>query len=347
MTTKTRYFLFGGSAFLAAGLAAGLAAYYAGVPVLGALSSETEALHYVPEEAAVVAFADVHAVMESELRKQIRQMLPEHASAAEADGRRTFEEHTGVNVERDIDHVVAYLLPSAEQEGRDQGLVLASGRFDQSRIEKLIQDHGGVEETYLGKRFFVRRFEAPNPPVPATGAPHEMAVGFVKPDLIGVGTSVALRRAIDLQTGNGLDITRDDEFMNLVRDSDDGNAWAVGRFDRLVNRSQVPKEIVSRLPPLTYLAASGHVNGGISGRLRAEARDETSAQQLHDVIRGFVALAKMQAGSKPEIATILQSVQLQADGNTVVLSFALPAELIRQFTPPAAPVPPTAPAPPQ
>ncbi len=107
-----------------------------------------------------MAFADVHAVMESELRKQIRQMLPEHASVAEADGRRTFEQHTGVDVERDIDSVVAYLLPSVEQAGRDQGLVLATGRFDQPRIEKLIQDHGGVEETYLGKRFLVRRFRA-------------------------------------------------------------------------------------------------------------------------------------------------------------------------------------------
>jgi hypothetical protein len=334
MTTKTRYFLFGGTAFLAAGLVGGLAAYYAGVPVFGALSGEPEALRFVPEEAAVVAFADVHAVMDSEVRKQIREMLPERATTAEADGRHAFEQHTGVDVERDIDHVVAYLLPAAEQGGRDDGLVLATGRFDQPRIEQLIQDHGGVEETYLGKRFIVRRFDAPPSPDPQSptsnpDAIHEMAVGFIKPDLIAVGTSTALRRAIDLQTGTGLDITRNDEFMSLVRDSDDGNAWAVGRFDRLLNHGRVPKEIVSRLPPITYLAASGHVNGGVSGRLRAEARDEASAQQLHDVIRGFVALAKMQSGSRPELANILQSFQLQADGNTVVLSFALPVEIIQ------------------
>jgi hypothetical protein len=340
MTTKTRYFLFGGTAFLAAGLAGGFAAYYAGVPVLGALAGEPEALHFVPEEAALVAFADVHAVMESELRKQIRQMLPERASAAEADGRRTFEAHTGVDVERDIDHVVAYLLPAVEQGAPDQGLVLATGRFDQPRIEGLIRDHGGIEETYLGKRFLVRRFPPPDPPATGSDRVHEMAIGFIKPDLIAVGTSAALRRAIDLQTGSGLDITRNDEFMSLVRESDDGNAWAVGRFDRLVSRGHVPKEIISRLPPLTYLAASGHVNGGVSGRLRADARDEASAQQLHDVIRGFVALAKMQSGSRPELATILQSFQLQADGNTVVLSFALPVELIQILPQLAAPATP-------
>jgi hypothetical protein len=296
----------------------------------------------VPEEAAVVAFADVHAVMDSELRKQIREMLPEHATTAEADGRRAFEQHTGVDVERDIDNVVAYLLPAAEQGGPDSGLVLATGRFDQPRIEQLIQQHGGVEETYLGKRFIVRRFDVPSSPNPQSPTPnpdaiHEMAVGFIKPDLIAVGTSAALRRAIDLQTGTGLDITRNDEFMSLVRDSDDGNAWAVGRFDRLLNNGRVPKEIISRLPPITYLAASGHVNGGVSGRLRAEARDEVSAQQLHDVVRGFVALAKMQSGSRPELASILQSFQLQVDGNTVVLSFALPVEIIQTLVQIAAP----------
>jgi hypothetical protein len=280
--------------------------------------------------------------MDSELRKQIREMLPEHATTAEADGRRAFEQHTGVDVERDIDNVVAYLLPAAEQGGPDSGLVLATGRFDQPRIEQLIQQHGGVEETYLGKRFIVRRFDVPSSPNPQSPTPnpdaiHEMAVGFIKPDLIAVGTSAALRRAIDLQTGTGLDITRNDEFMSLVRDSDDGNAWAVGRFDRLLNNGRVPKEIISRLPPITYLAASGHVNGGVSGRLRAEARDEVSAQQLHDVVRGFVALAKMQSGSRPELASILQSFQLQVDGNTVVLSFALPVEIIQTLVQIAAP----------
>jgi hypothetical protein len=358
MTTKTRYFFLGGTAVLVAGLAGGLAAYYAGVPVFGALSGEPEALHFVPEDAAVVAFADVHAVMDSELRKQIRQVQPEGASQAETNGRRIFEEHTGVDIERDIDQVVAYLLPAADQGGPEQGLVLATGRFDQPRIERLIQDHGGVAETYLGKQFLVRRFDIPVPPpappipspdsqtpspqslVPGPTRAHEMAVGFIRPDLIAVGTSAALRRAIDLQSGNGLDITRNDEFMVLVRDSDDGNAWAVGRFDRLVSRGGVPQEIISRLPPLTYLAASGHVNGGLRGRLRVEARDETSAQQLHDVIRGFVALAKMQSGSRPELATVLQSLQLQAEGNSVVLSFALPAEVIQTLASQNFPRPP-------
>jgi len=58
--------------------------------------------------------------------------------------------------------------------------------------------------------------------------------------------------------------------------------------------------------------------------LRAEARDEAAAENLRDVIRGFVALAKMQAGSKPEILAMVQSLQLGGTGKTVALSFDVP-----------------------
>ena len=66
------------------------------------------------------------------------------------------------------------------------------------------------------------------------------------------------------------------------------------------------------------------VNGGISGVLRAEARDEVAAENLRDVIRGFIALAKMQAGSRPEILASVQALQLGGTGKTVALSFDVP-----------------------
>jgi len=361
MTTKTRYFLLGGVTFLVFGLAGGLVAYYGGVPAIGAFAREPAELLYVPEDATVVAFADVRAVMDSELRQQIRQLLPEPASAAESNGRRQFEEYTGIDLERDVEHVVAYLLPAAEQGAADHGLVLVRGRFDQPRIEQLVVGHGGAAETYRGKRFLVRSFSdsagpvpSPNPQSPTPDSrlqspeaqslkPEaqslqpdrmpEMAVGFIQPGLVGVGTGAALRRAIDLESGIGLDITRNDQFMSLVRDSDEGNAWAVGRFDRLVGRARLPAAVVTSLPPITHFAASGHVNGGLSTRLRVEARDEQAAQQLHDVVRGFVALARMQAGSRPELGTNLQSIQLQAEGKSVVLAVTVPAGVLQTLVP--------------
>jgi hypothetical protein len=345
MTSSTRYVLLGGTGVLAAGVAAGLVAYYAGVPALGALAGAPPELVYVPEQASVVAFADVRQVVDSEFRRQIRELLPEPATAAEAEGRRHVQETTGIDIERDVDHVLMYLMPAGDAEGDDQALVFVRGRFDPDRIEQLIAEHGGVAETYRGKRVIVRRFDAPTPappaaspdvpgPTPGAGRP-DMAVGFIQAGLIAVGTRAALVRAIDLESGGGIDITRNDAFMALVRDSDDGDVWAVGRFDRLVGagNGRVPREIMDRLPAITYFAATGSVGSTLSGRLRAETRDEEAATQLNDVVRGGVALVRMQTSGRPELDSLLQSIQLQSDGNAVVLSFSLPAGALQALLP--------------
>ena len=61
--------------------------------------------------------------------------------------------------------------------------------------------------------------------------------------------------------------------------------------------------------------------------LRAEARDDEAANNLRDVVRGFLALGKMQAGGRPEIQMMMQSLELSGTGKTVALSFSVPAEV--------------------
>ena len=89
---------------------------------------------------------------------------------------------------------------------------------------------------------------------------------------------------------------------------------------------------VDRATPLlfaaiTWFSVGGHVNGGIRGIIRAEARDDEAANNLRDVMRGFMALAKMQSGSKPELQAMMQSLGLGGKGKTVELSFTVPAEV--------------------
>ena len=85
--------------------------------------------------------------------------------------------------------------------------------------------------------------------------------------------------------------------------------------------------MLSQIPAITWFAASAHVNGGLRGTLRAEARDDESANNLRDVVRGFLALAKLGSGAKPELESVMQSLELGGTGKTVSLSFAIPAEL--------------------
>ena len=62
--------------------------------------------------------------------------------------------------------------------------------------------------------------------------------------------------------------------------------------------------------------------------MKAETNDEAAAQNLRDVIRGFLALAKMQASSKPALQAMVDSLQLTGDGKTVSLAFSVPSDVL-------------------
>lgn len=316
MTKRTRLFLLIAAGVLVVGLGVGVVASYMGLPALAALGGPDgpDELRYVPPDARVVAYANVRDVMNSELRQKVRRMRPE--------GERTddFQDKTGIDIERDVDEVVASLTagPSGAENG-ENALVIARGRFDQVRIEGLIRERGGVASEYHGARLLTHR-----PDGPRQG---ELALAFVEPGLVAFGSAPAVRQAIDRKRG-GDNITNNEEVMGLVRDIDDGNAWAVGRFDAIANRARLPREVANQLPPINWFAASGHVNGGLRGTLRAEARDEAAAQNLRDVLRGFMALAKLQANARPELTSVMESLQLGGEGKTVSLAFELPSDVV-------------------
>src|SRR2546426_8052602 len=338
MTTRTRYFVIASLLVLGVGVSAGLMAYYAGFPMSAfARSGGPDELKYVPSDATVLAYADVRAVMSSELRRKLHEAAP-----MSENGQREFQDQTGINIETDIDHVVAFVAPgvgaslppgSGANGFPGGGMVLARGVFDAVKIEALMREHGAHIEDYKGQRLIVadmkpRRMEISDdaqPPAQPDTTSDGFALAFLEPGLAAVGSASLVRSAIDNQT-NGQNVTTNEEIMNLVRLLDSGNTWAVGRFDALQKQARLPAEVASRIPPITWFSVSSHVNGGITGVIRAETRDEESANNLRDVVRGFVALAKMQMGSKPEYQTMMQAFELGGSGKTVALSFAIPAE---------------------
>jgi hypothetical protein len=337
MTTKTRYFVIVSLLTLGVGLGTGVVAYYVGFPA-GAFASRGGPvdLGFVPRDASVIAFANVHEIMTSELRQKMRRAIP-----IQENGQQELENQTGINLETDIDTVVACMSPDAVGANTPgAGMVLARGRFDETKIEALMREHGAHVETYNGKRLIVadpKDVRQDNPTDDPNPARHlhntSLSLSFIEPGLAAIGSTRLIKAAIDLhKAGNnpqaGLEsVTGNEELMNLVRSLDSANAWAVGRFDALRAQARLPANVLSQIPAITWFAASAHVNGGLRGTLRAEARDDESANNLRDVVRGFLALAKLGSGAKPELESVMQSLELGGTGKTVSLSFAIPAEL--------------------
>ena len=334
MTNKTRYFVIVSLLVLGVGFGTGLVAYYVGFPAgaQGRRGGPAD-LAFVPRDATVIAFANVQEIMSSELRQKMRRALP-----MPENGQKELENLTGINIETDVDSVVACMHPEAKSTSiPGAGMVLARGRFAEVKIEALMREHGAHVEDYSGKRLIVvdaKDLAAGDIDVhPTTNRTTTFALSFIEPGLVAIGSTTLIKSAIDLhKAGNnpqaGLEsVTGNDDLMNLVKSLDNANAWAVGRFDALSTQAHLPDNVLSQIPAISWFAVSGHVNGGIRGTLRAEARDEASANNLRDVVRGFLALAKMGAGAKPELQAMMQSLELGGTGKTVSLSFAVPAEV--------------------
>ena len=163
-------------------------------------------------------------------------------------------------------------------------------------------------------------------------------LAFLEPGLVALGDLSSVQRAIDAQMA-AHSITSNNEMMDLVTDIERANnAWAVGRFDLLASQAKLPDEISSKIPPVKWLAVAGHVNGGISAQLRAEANDDQAAENLRGVLNGVISLARLQGQNDPKLTSLIQSFQMSGSGKTVKLSFALPAELFELMQPKAQPV---------
>ena len=336
MTTRTRYFVITSLVVLGGGLGTALVAYYAGFPMSAVgRRGGPEELRFVSRNASVVAYANVAALMNSELRRKVHAAVP-----MSENGQREFQDETGINIETDLEYVIGFISPETESNGvpsgggphgfNGGGMVLARGVFDSGKIEALMREHGAHVESYKGKRLIVAGLHmgdsADTQPAP-TGAKDGFALAFVEPGLAAVGSASLVRASIDNQA-TGQNATANDDLMTRVRSLEGGTAWAVGRFDAILAQARrLPANVASQIPPITWFSINSHINGGISGLVKAETRDEESANNLRDVVRGFMALAKLQAGSKSEYQTMMQSLELGGSGKTVVLKFMVPSEV--------------------
>jgi len=105
----------------------------------------------------------------------------------------------------------------------------------------------------------------------------------------------------------------------------------VGRFDAIARQARLPQDIQSRIPAITTFAVMAHIDGGLSGMLRAQARDDQSAENLRQVVNGFLALGRMQGQNDPKIAAMMQSLQTSGTGKTVAVSFTVPPEVFQML----------------
>ena len=330
MKTKTRYFVTGAVALLLVGIGGGLVAYLVQNRAAALPDGLPPEVRLIPSDVELIGYADVKAILASELHQKLMPTI----ESGDRKGHRMMHEIAGVDLEKQVNYILGYVERQTSPDPDPQtdrphviphAVLLVNGTFDQALIEQRVRERGGEASEHNGRKMFVHRENG-----------HEMAVGFARADLLAMGRGDTVRRALDAAASPPRDaasITSNAEVMNLVRDSAGGSAWVVARSDAMTRRMKLPPAVTGQVPPLRFVSARADVNGGIKARFRADASDKASADQLRDVVRGFVAMGRMAGGQKPGLDALLKSIEVSGTDNTVRLSFALPADTLAAVAP--------------
>jgi hypothetical protein len=308
MTRRTRAVVLVALAILVLGIGTAGVASYLGLQRFSLLGARTlDELALVPDDVEFVAYADVRQLMDSDLRYRLRPELRPPGS------RDPLLEQTGIDFERDVDAVYVVVLPGSQAGPGARPLIVVRGRFDRSRIEALVLSQNGAVTEYRGATL-------------ATVEPN-LGVAFVSEDVLAVGAPASVQRLLDARAGETGSIRGSDDVMRLVDRVADADVWTVGRVDALRGRPGV-QNLPAQLPAMTWFAARGDVAQGVSAAIHAEARDAQAAEDLREIIRGIVALARVQVGQQPEFAELIDSIEMSSEGTTVSLAFSLSSQVL-------------------
>jgi hypothetical protein len=246
------------------------------------------------------------------------------------DALRELEEKTGINPARDVDQIV--IAGTSGTGAGSLGLALATGRFDLYKLGRTLETEGRVEG-YSHDGSTVYAFKADGNPA--------MAIAFLDENSLLFGQKVRVEAAVSSRTRGEAPFRKNATLMALAEKVRPGSTfWMVGDQSLLAGMpTSLPAPGASAdgaaisLPALQSLTVTGDLDPQVSLSVTGEAKDELSAKNLADVVRGFVAIMSLQAQQKPELQQLASAVTVATQANQVLVSARVPYELLEALLP--------------
>lgn len=272
-------------------------------------------LKLFPPEIQGIAYIDVAALRNSRL---VQDLLADPNSALHNRDFARFEEKTGFKPERDLDHV------TAGRAGAKEVLVIAHARYDRFRIEQFLKDNNFSDEVYLGRTLYKRDVDSHG---------EEGRICFID-NLVLVGSESLVKQAIDRLAAPAPSLLQKSAIMDQVRKIEAGNqVWAVGEFSvkDLPRPFHGPAQAEELLKSWQGGVYQMRVDSDVHVRATGNFTDAESAKTLGDLIRGVVAMAKMQVAQQPDLLHLLDGLQVRNSGTSMTINFDASGDLLRKL----------------
>jgi hypothetical protein len=348
--TRSRGLLYSLLGISAVGLALATGAFFTGSAraAVGPLPSEGLAL---PSDSSFVMGLDVKRFVASPFYTRYASK----DAKARPEAFRDLEARTGLNPERDVDQIII-----AGSHANKAGAAIVFGRFDRTRVQQ------AVESTHKGKATWKNQ-SGTTIYLFDEGKKSAGAMAFLGDNVLVLGSQTSVESVAANHASGGKGIASNAPLMKLVEGVKPGSTfWMAGdqsllasldtgfgrhhpaggsglepaaiSADAAVRALQAGpagpwQSPLAGLPPLKSIVVTGDLDPIVSFQAAGEVADEAAAKNLADVIRGFLALAALQAQQKPELKELSTAVSVTQDAQRVLVNGRFPYELIDSLQP--------------
>jgi hypothetical protein len=286
----------------------------------------------LPGDASFVVGLDVKKLVASPFYK--RQAGT--SAQARLDAFKELQEKTGLDPERDVDAIVFTGAPGA---GARSGAAVVLGSFDETRLRKVVEARPGVVPAKHAGVTLYSQSEG--------GQTRSLAILGRRALVLGQDSTV--RATLENRKRGGSGLASNAVLVSLLqRVKPDATFWMVGDQSVL---NDLPKTIPGSgvggsggsltLPALKQVVVSGDFEPQLALDVTGDTVDEAGAKGLADMLRGFVAIASMQASQRPELAGLASAFNVTQAGAQVNVTVRIPAELLDALQKPSRPAPAT------
>jgi hypothetical protein len=299
-----------------AGVLVGAVAYFGGRGVSAQTGSGGPSLAFVPQGASLIGYVDLRAVASSPLADSWSEAMRERTPFAALD---ELEEATGIDALNDIDSLTLAVGPGGGKPER-WGIAV-KGVFDRDRlVEKLSAHKGEVEtSTHAGTDLYLVR-----------GGTQTTAMAQPNDSTVLIGDAAYVRDMLD--SGSGAEPSAAGSL----------EAWGYGDFQgETLWFAGTPPDAVHGLvgqgrgkESLRSFAVTGRLDADLLLRARGQALDSKKAQELADVLRGLIALGRLQQDSSPGgalLGRVMESISVELADREIDVNLTVPYESIREL----------------
>jgi hypothetical protein len=328
--TRSRLVVLGSTVVVVGGAMAALGALY--------LDPARAAVGPLPPQALSLP-AGTRYVMGLDVKRFVASPLyAKYAAARSANRPQAFaelQEKTGLNPEQDLDQVYVAGTQAGVPGRAGDALVVVTGRFDRAKVGRAIETErkGVTSKNVSGTVVYLFNENSAGKGTAATA--------FLDDNTLVMGTQASVEQTVVARAKGEAPLRNNAALLALLEGVKPGSTfWMVGDQTLLSN---MPKAIPGpggpgtsqsiELPALKSLTVTGDLDPQVSLDITGEAADEPAAKNLADVVRGFVALASLQANQKPELKQLASAISVTTEASRVHVAARVPYEVIDSLQP--------------